>query len=162
MRTLVLYYSFTGNTRKIASALASAIDAELCEITCLAYSRGFWGPWRQALDVLLRRSPVIEVPEQSAQVWDLVVIGGPVWAARPAPPIRSYLQRYAAHHRQMALFVSCGGTSPKFPPSAAIAEMAALAKKPPKCTHVFTQDQLAGGNFAAALGAFRDDLRAAP
>ncbi|WDR00393.1 hypothetical protein PSC71_06400 [Devosia sp. J2-20] len=79
MATLVLFYSATGNTRKAATALAGALGAELCEITCSAYAKGFWGPFRKAYDVLAGRNPPVEIPEMADQVWDMIVLGSPVW-----------------------------------------------------------------------------------
>jgi len=162
MSILVLSYSATGNTRKVAKALAKALGAQLSEVTCNAYTQAFWGPLRQARDVLLQRSPPIEVPELNAQKWDLVVVGGPVWGARPAPPIRSYLQRYAAGHPKLALFVSCSGTSPKYPPERAIEEMAALTGGRLEHTHIFNQAQIADDSLASNVADFADALRAKP
>ena len=158
MRTLILYYSITGHSRRIAEGLAGRLDARLDEITCRAYGKGL-GPLRQAFDVLRGGSPPIEVPDTVGQDWDLVVVGGPVWGARPAPPVRSYLRRHARRHASLALFVSCKGTSPAYPPERAMAEMTALAPRAPRASWIFTEALIDGPDFAAALAGFADALR---
>jgi len=153
MRTLILYYSRTGNTRRVAEILAGRLAATPAEITCRAYGGGL-GALRQAFGVLLGSSPRIELTAVAAEDWDLVVLGGPVWGARPAPPVRSYLQRYAAHHRRLALFVTCKGTSPTYPPERAMAEMTALAPSGVAATHIFSEAQIAGSGLAAQVDDF--------
>lgn len=160
MRTLILYYSGTGNTRKVAAQLAEALAATVGEITCQSYTRGFWGPFRQAFDVLRGSSPAIELPELAGQNWDLVLVGSPVWGARPAPPIRSYLQGHAARHARLALFVTCKGTSPSHPPEKAIAEMASLAPGRSIESHIFTEAQIGGAGLDAEVASFARALQA--
>ena len=87
MRSLVLYYSNTGNTRKVAEALASGLGAEMAEVTCGAYLR-WYGPLAMAWDIFTRHAPKIEILVPPGAVYDLVVVGGPVWAAKIAPTDR--------------------------------------------------------------------------
>lgn len=157
MRTLILFYSRTGHTRRVAELLAERLAATPAEITCGAYSPGL-GALRQPFDVLLGLSPPIEVPELATQDWDLVIIGGPVWGARPAPPLRSYLRRCAASHRQMAIFVTCNGTSRRYPPERAIAEMTALAPTRPIASHIFTEAHISGPDLAVQAAMFQQEL----
>lgn len=159
MATLVLFYSATGNTRKAATALAGALGAELCEITCSAYAKGLWGPFRKAYDVLAGRNPPVEIPEKADQVWDMIVLGTPVWGARPAPPIRSYLQRDGRHYARLAMFVTASGTSPKYPPGRAIEEMMTMSRLPPQHTCIFTEAQINGPDFTAAITACADKMQ---
>lgn len=157
MRTLILFYSRTGHSRTVAGLLAQALRAPSAEIACRAYVAGFGG-LRQAFDVLAGLSPPIEVPELVHQDWDLVVIGGPVWGGRPATPLRSYLRRQAGHHRRLALFVTCKGTSPAYPPERAIAEMSALVPRRVVGTQIFTEAQIGGAELAIRVAGFAQAL----
>ena len=158
MRTLILYYSVTGHTRKIAQSLAGQLDATLGEITCKAYTSGL-GALRQAFDVLRGGSPPIEIPKCAMQDWDLVVIGGPVWGARPATPIRSYLRHNAARHVNLAVFVSCKGTSRAYPPERAIAELRTMVPRPLRATQIFTEAQIDRAGAASEIAGFAAVLR---
>ena len=57
MRTLVVYYSRTGHTRTVATALAKALSADLEELHCSRYSPGLWGFVRAAADNWKARLP---------------------------------------------------------------------------------------------------------
>ena len=105
MRTLVLYYSNTGNTQKCAEALAQQLGAELGEITCGAYLR-WYGPLAMAWDIFTRHRPRVDVLTPPGAHYDLTVIGGPVWAARAARPAGA---RIRAPRRSLR--------SPRWPPS---------------------------------------------
>lgn len=159
MSTLNLFYSLTGNSRRVAHMLACDLQATPAEITCRTYASGF-GRLRQALDLLTGASPSIEVPDVTARQWDLVVLGGPVWGGRPATPLRSYLKRYAARHGRVALFLTAGGTSASYPPEQAIAELTALAAGPPVAAQIFTAAQMASPDLDARVARFAGCLGA--
>jgi flavodoxin len=53
VRALVLFYSLTGTTRRVAQALAAELGAGLEEIRCPKYRFGFWqagyASWRSKI-----------------------------------------------------------------------------------------------------------------
>jgi hypothetical protein len=123
MRTLVVYYTNTGNTRRIAELLALDLGAELGEVTCLSYLK-WYGPLAMAWDIFTRHVPKVTIVAPPEEVFDTVVIGGPVWAAHAAPPVLALARHW--HGARKALFVTCSGASAKSPPEPAIAEMKRL------------------------------------
>ena len=161
MRTLVLYYSNTGNTQKCAEALAQQLGAELGEITCGAYLR-WYGPLAMAWDIFTRHRPRVDVLTPPGAHYDLTVIGGPVWAARAAPPV----MRALADHRQelgrVGLFVTCRGKDTSSPPEPAIAEMAAQLPGGAVATRVFREAEIRSGEDHDAVAAFAKALGAKP
>lgn len=108
-RTLVAYYSMTGNTRKVADEIRAAVDADIEEIREPRARHGFGGMMRAFFDSVLRREPEIEPAMHDPDSYDLLVIGGPVWASRMASPVRSYAHRYGAKAPQVAFFCTEGG-----------------------------------------------------
>lgn len=158
MRTLVAYYSNTGNTRLMAELLAKALNADLAEVTCERYLR-WYGPLAMAWDIFTRHLPTVTVVVPPNADYDCVVIGGPVWAAKAAPPVLSL----ASHWRgtPKALFVTCTGTSRNSPPEPAIAEMKrVLADGQEVPTRIFRESELRADRagelaqaFAAQIGA---------
>ncbi len=160
MRSLVLYYSNTGNTQKVAQALAKSLGAELAEVTCDQYLT-WYGGLLMAFDIFTRRAPRIDVLVPPGAEYDLVVIGGPVWAARPATPITALLEQRSFGAAKLAHFVSCNGTSPSYPPERAIAEMESLSDLAPVATHIFREAAIKSGAYLAEVETFATELRVA-
>lgn len=157
MRTLVLYYSNTGNSRKVAEVVAQQLGAELGEITCGAYLR-WYGPLVMAWDIFTGGRPRIDTLAMQATHYDLIVLGGPVWAARCAPPVRSVLHHWQLKAERLALFVTCKGTDPNSPPERAIVEMTTLAPMSPAATAIFRERDVHNDTFIDSALAFTRKL----
>lgn len=108
-RTLVVYYSMTGNTRHLAEEIRTAVAGDLEEIREPRPRRGFSGVVRALLDLALRREVPIEPIRHSPSDYALVILGGPVWGGRIAPPVRTYALRHGLQASQVAFFCTMGG-----------------------------------------------------
>lgn len=152
MSTLVVYYSNTGNTRRVAELLATKLRAELAEVTCERYL-AWYGPLAMAWDVFTRHVPQVTVMVPPHAEFETVVVGGPVWAAKAAPPILSLIGHWP--HARKALFVTCSGTSPSSPPESAIAEMKrVLADDQDVPAQIFREADIRAGRADELAGAF--------
>ncbi|WP_404404544.1 flavodoxin family protein [Pelagibacterium halotolerans] len=160
MRSLVLYYSQTGNTEKVATLLAKALHADIARYACHAYE-GRLGGLRQAWDVFTGGTPPIELPDEAGNSYDLVVVAGPVWAARPAPPVRSLLKRRLPVGRHLAIVLTCDGSSTRFPGEKALGEASNLTAGKPLALGLFKAADIQNINLPAKIGAFTASLRAA-
>jgi len=159
MRIVVVYYSNTGNTRRIAELLARELGAELAEVTCQRYL-SWYGPLAMAWDIFTRHLPVVDVIAPARAEFDLVVIGGPVWSAHAAPPILSLASHWPETRK--AFFVTCRGTSPSYPPEPAIAEMRqALAGGADVPSEIFREADVNSVRAAGLARAFADRIAAA-
>ena len=117
MKAAVLYYSLTGNTRLIASAIADEADARPLEIELKEpyRARGFSKYLRGGRDSLMKRKPDIQSFDVDAQGYDLFFIGTPVWAGTYVPAVGSALDQLKLHNRKLALFCcSMGGRGRTF------------------------------------------------
>lgn len=157
MKALVLYYSNTGNTQKVARALAASLDAELGEITCPAYLN-WYGPLAMAWDIFTRHRPRVNIVAPKHASHDLVVVGGPVWAAHAAPPTLAALQQLPGEVGKLALFVTCRGTSPTSPPEPAISDMQAVAARPAIVTRVFREEEIRWAGLDQRIAEFSSAL----
>jgi flavodoxin len=108
-KTLVVFYSRTGYTSTIARAIAAACNADLEQIHDVRSRKGFWGYWRSAREALKRIPAPILPPSKDPAAYNVVVIGGPVWASHVCAPLRSYIQAQRDKFRAVALFVTYGG-----------------------------------------------------
>ncbi len=99
--------------------------------------------------------PPIERPTHAPTTYDLVVIGGPIWASHPAPPVRAYLQHEVGRFSNAAFFLTHGGSSPE----KALGEMEALGGVTPKATLVVRESDVKSGRFRSAVAPFAATLR---
>jgi flavodoxin len=111
MRTLVVYFSFEGNTRLIAQKIAETISADTIELkTSKQYPKKglgkfFWG----GKSVLFGEMPQLLNQPIDMNPYDRILIGTPVWAGSFAPPIKSFINQYKIAGKQIALFACHGG-----------------------------------------------------
>jgi menaquinone-dependent protoporphyrinogen IX oxidase len=156
MKTLVLYYSLSGTMRTVAASLARDLGADVEEIRCPRYRPGVWGAVRAAYDSWADRLPAIEPLTHTVSAYDLVVVGGPIWASRPATPVRACLRREAGRLSSVAFVLTLGGNEA----DKAFREMEALAGLPPRATLAVREGDVKAGQFASAVRAFAGSLQA--
>ena len=157
MRALVIYYSLSGNSRAVATALANALGADIEEIRCSRYAPGIWGALKAGYDSVRGKLPPIAPPTCSASRYELVVIGGPIWAFHPATPVRAYLQQEKARLPTVAFLLTHGGSAA----AQALREMEQLAQRRPKATLVVREADIKSGGFNSAIAGFAGALRKA-
>lgn len=108
-RILVVYYSRTGNTKKLAEEIASQLGADIEEIVDTAHRKGPLGYLRSAFDVLAGRPAELRTT-RDPYPYDVVVVGTPVWVGSVSAPVREYLVRNAGSIRHAAFFATYGGS----------------------------------------------------
>ena len=112
MKTLIVYYSRTGNTRRLAVALAEVLDADVTEIECDRYRPGPLRYLRAGYDSVKGNLPPIDIPEPNYPDYDLVLLGSPIWTSYPALPLRAFLAGRPDLPAKTGLFLTFGGHSP--------------------------------------------------
>ena len=155
MRTLIVYYSLGGTTRKLAEALAKTLSADIAEVRCSRYGRGAVDFLKACYDSLMSRLPEIEVKHASLQTYDLVLVGGPIWAGHVATPIRTYLNSRRGQFKRMAFFSTSGGPAS----DRSLAEMADIAGATPLATLALRTSDVLEEKYAAAIDAFVRPLK---
>lgn len=108
-RTLVVYYSRTGNTRRLAHELRDLTEADVEELAEATDHTGTLGWVRCATEALLRRRPALLAPVHDPRRYDLVFVGGPVWMGRLAPAVRAYVADLGHASSRLAFFSTQAG-----------------------------------------------------
>jgi flavodoxin len=107
---LVVYYSMTGNTARVARDIAKRTGADLESIRDRQHGTGFFGFIKASFDALrgatVDVSPILRDPAEYA----LTIIGTPVWVGSLTPAVRSYLQKTRGKNARVAFFVTSGNT----------------------------------------------------
>ena len=130
-RTLVVYYSRTGHTRRLAEVLRTLCSADLAEIREPAPRTGLPGWARCGLEATFRIRPKLQEPAHDLKDYDLVLVGGPVWMGRLAPAVRAYVALYGPQANRLAFFSTQGGP----PVQAAWADLETLGGRHPVATY---------------------------
>ncbi len=109
--TLVIYYSFEGNTQLMAESMAQATHADILpitpekEMTSKGFSKYIWG----GSQVVMKQKPAILPLQVDLKEYDLLLLGTPVWAWTYAPPIATLLHTTDFSHKAVGLFACHGG-----------------------------------------------------
>jgi len=113
-RILVVYYSFEGNTRYIAQAIAGELGADLQELKPVkdlkskGFSKYIWG----GRQVMTKKQPELVPVERNPEGYDTIFLGSPVWVYTYAPALRSFLAKHPLKSKRIGIFL-CHGGGPK-------------------------------------------------
>ena len=106
MKSLVTYYSRTGNNRRVAGEIAEALGAEVEELKENASREGRMGFVKAGADALRKRPAQLHKLTHDPADYDLVVIGGPCWASTICTPTRTYGIQQKEHFKRIAVFAT--------------------------------------------------------
>lgn len=113
MKVLIVYFSRSGRTRKIAEQINQKISSELEEIEDHINRKGIVGFLRSGNEAYLGRIPAINSLKKDPAQYDIVIIGTPVWANNMASPVRSFLKKNKDKLERIAFFCTSLGSEPK-------------------------------------------------
>jgi flavodoxin len=103
-RTVVIYYSRSGNTRALARAIARAKDADIVQLATPSYSLDFWGWWRAGSDARNHVEREVLPEHLDLSQYDRVYLGSPIWMTRPSPPLWAFVRRTDFTGKEVVLF----------------------------------------------------------
>ena len=154
-KTLVIAYSYTGTSRRLARLLCAQQGWPMGEVVELRPRAGAWGTLRCLLDSALRRQPSVRYVGPPIKDFDSVVLIAPIWLSRLAGPMRSFIANYADSLPDIAVISVMGANGA----ASAAAEAARLAERTPLLTAAFRTREIEDDSCAARLLAFGDALR---
>lgn len=149
-KTLLVFYSLTGNTRAVARELAASLGCDTEEILDEKRRASPLGALRSIFEVILRKAPAIKPPTLDPRDYDLIVLGGPVWASHMASPLRTYVNGHRDRFRSIAVFCTCGGAGQ----DKMLNELAALCGKEPVATLAVTDEEIKKRRHGERLDSF--------
>lgn len=98
-KSIVIYYSQSGVTRKIAKKIQKMTGSDLYEIaTERTYDSDMWKAYEEAKE----ESAAGKMPKLTGKLPDLseyqmIYLGGPVWGGAPANPMKVFLKQIDFH-----------------------------------------------------------------
>jgi len=154
-RILVVYYSRTGTTRKVAESLTAALRCDSDEIIEAGSRLGMLGYLRSLLEARRRVASRIAAAGKDPSLYDLVVIGTPVWAWSLSSPVRAYLLANRAKLPAVAFFCTLGGAGS----DRAFDQMQELTGKRPVGRLWVTAREVETATYQPRVAAFGEALR---
>jgi flavodoxin len=110
MSVCIVYHSETGNTKKVAEAVAKATGATLIPVKDPA-NYGRVGRYLVgARKAMAGEKAAVEPSKIDVSACDLIVIGSPVWAWRPTPGANGAIAALTGcEGKKGMVFCTCGG-----------------------------------------------------
>jgi flavodoxin len=155
-KTLIVYHSRSGYTRRVAQALARRLGADLDEIRIVQPMNGAMGYLMCAIEAIAGLTPALRPLRKDPADYELVVVGTPVWFWSPASPVRSWLMQHGRLRGRVAFFCTMGGSGA----ARAFAAMTELAGKVPAGTLALADRQIDAG-ADDRIDAFAQSIRQA-
>ena len=127
MKSLVVFYSRTGTTKKVAETIADILKCDIEEILDTKKRTGVLGYIRSVLDAVRKKLTVIKEVQKVSASYGILIIGTPIWMNTMSTPIRTYITQYKDGFNKVAFFAQAVlGTAHN-----TIKEMEGLCEKKP-------------------------------
>ncbi len=150
MKSLVVFYSRTGSTAKVAQKIADAIDCDVEEIIDTKNRSGPLNYLTSGRDAMRKVLTVLEDPVNDPAHYDLVIIGTPNWANHVATPVRTYIHNNHEKFSKVAFFCTAGGDNCTGP----INDMVELSGKSPVVTSGVSVKEIKNGTYESKVHDF--------
>ena len=109
-KVLVLYYSQTGNTKVVADAIATRLNAD---IEALEAVNPYDGTYQETIARCLKEReegtvPEVQAPKADISAYDVIFLGYPIWFGTYAPPVIAWLRDADLAGRKIVPFCTFG------------------------------------------------------
>ena len=109
MKTIILYYSFSGRTKALALQKANELNADIEEITEIKKPSVLKAYFVGTVHAIKRKKTKINPVKSELSNYDLIIIMAPVWASRPAPAFNNIIELIPSGKKVELVMVSAGG-----------------------------------------------------
>ena len=113
MKALVVYYSRTGRTRKVAEAIADGLSCDKEEIVDTQKRSGPIGFLRSGYQAKRKSLIAINDLKKDVAEYDVIIIGTPVWGGTVSSPVRTFIHTYKDHFKKVAFFSTHSSDEPQ-------------------------------------------------
>jgi flavodoxin len=155
MQVLVVYYSRSGNTKKVGVDISKELQCDREELVDTAKRSGIIG-WinsgRQARSgAVTKLMPLKNDPSK----YDMVIIGTPVWASNMSIPVRTYLTENKDKLKNVAFFCTEGNSGD----AKTLDAMSGLCGKKATATLVVKAREISKGDYTEKVKKFASEIK---
>ncbi|HOK73246.1 MAG TPA: flavodoxin [Methanothermobacter sp.] len=155
MKTLIVYYSRSGNSREVGKKIASKLGCDMEEIEDTQNRTGIIGFLKSGYQAIREKDTELKPYSKDPGDYDLVIIGTPIWAGRPSVPIRTYLKENKEKFKKVAFFCTYGGSGFE----KAIEAMKQITGKEPVATLDVTDSEIKEKAYDPKIESFIGNLK---
>lgn len=112
VKSLIVYYSYSGNTELVAKTFASEINADLCRIEDTERPSKFKAYVSGARAARKGHSWPVKPVTADLAAYDRIYVGAPIWWGYCAPEINAFLDQANFAGKPVVVFVTMGGSNP--------------------------------------------------
>ncbi|GAI51828.1 unnamed protein product, partial [marine sediment metagenome] len=152
---LVVFYSRSGKTKKVAEAISDILRCDKEEVFDTKNRKGIPGFLSAGTDANLKRLTAIKEIKNNPSLYDLVIIGTPIWSSNISTPIRTYLFLYKEEFKKVAFFCTRLGLDSK----KVFADMKNLSQKTPLALLELTSREVARDQYMQKVKEFVKNLK---
>lgn len=111
MNVGIIYYSKSGNTKQIAEQIKHQAEEKDHTVDVVEVIPEKQPGFLKAGHSAIRQKDLpIQNDSVDASSWDVVFVGSPIWAGKPAPLIKTMIQKTTGfNNTKVSVFISCGG-----------------------------------------------------
>ncbi|MCC8082469.1 MAG: flavodoxin [Lachnospiraceae bacterium] len=114
MKTLIAYFSLSGNTRSAAERMQALTGGDLFEIK----TKKNYGSYARAIaiggkEIATREMPVVTTRVDDFASYDCILLGFPVWYGTCPRLIRTFVSGYDFTGKDVYVFCTSGSTGPE-------------------------------------------------
>lgn len=105
---LIVYFSYNGNTRKLANHIHKNIGGDIIEIKM---ANPYFTDCKSFENQVLKEQdeeyrPDIQTKVDDIESYDVILIGSPIWWFQIAPPVKTFLDKSNLFGKKIALFTT--------------------------------------------------------
>lgn len=152
MKTLILFYSRDGRTKTVGKQIAKELKADIEEIIDTKKRRGLIPYILAGRDALKKKFTTIKPVKSEVHIYDLVIVGTPIWAGTITPAIRTVLENF--RFKKLAFFAVSGDTKDQ----KIFRKMEEASKKPVATLH-FSTKEVKEGKISEKINEFVKKLK---
>ncbi len=106
MKTLIAYYSLTGNNKYLAEAIQKEVGGDILEVK---------SKWKRNwplifFDVAFKRFPKIEKTNMDVVDYERVILVAPIWISKIASPLCTFIKQERKNLKNFSFISFCGGS----------------------------------------------------
>lgn len=111
VKSLIVYYTWSGNTEKIARLIHKLLGGEIIKLEPeKPYPSSYNATVRQAkVEISHGYKPALKTRIEKIDSYSVILVGSPNWWGTIAPPVASFLTQYDLSGKTIAPFFSHGG-----------------------------------------------------